>query len=396
MIEFPPTRAAALDRLNAFAPNAGLNYARLRNFDVADHPHVSALSPYLTHRVISEEEVLTEVLRHHSAKDAEKFIQEICWRTYWNGVMERRPALWDRYKTDLNASWNQIQTRSGLRSEWKDACLGRTGIDAFDHWATELVETGYLHNHARMWFASIWIFTLRLPWTLGADFFMRHLLDADAASNTLSWRWVAGLQTAGKTYLARPDNIAKYTQGRFRPRGLAEFAAPLDDPNLPPLGPAPVGSGEGFDGFAFHISDLSTDTLPQFNCPVAVLVPSSTEGMLQPSRLQRDFKTALAHDACRRLAKLGETPTLVNSADQLNDWVASHSIRRLGFHHLTIGPSRNQISPWLNAIETTGVSLQPHVRDYDKMGWSAATAGFFKFKSIIPRLLDGLRQPSLI
>jgi deoxyribodipyrimidine photo-lyase len=64
----------------------------------------------------------------------------------------------------------------------------------------ELVETGYLHNHARMWFASIWIFTLRLPWELGADFFLRHLLDGDAASNTLSWRWVAGLHTKGKHY----------------------------------------------------------------------------------------------------------------------------------------------------------------------------------------------------
>ncbi len=68
--------------------------------------------------------------------------------------------------------------------------------------------TGYLHNHARMWFASIWIFTLRLPWELGADFFLRHLLDGDPASNTLSWRWVGGMQTMGKTYLARADNIA--------------------------------------------------------------------------------------------------------------------------------------------------------------------------------------------
>ena len=61
-----------------------------------------------------------------------------------------------------------------------------TGIEGFDDWARELVDTGYMHNHARMWFASIWIFTLRLPWALGADFFLRHLLDADAASNTLS------------------------------------------------------------------------------------------------------------------------------------------------------------------------------------------------------------------
>ena len=66
----------------------------------------------------------------------------------------------------------------------------------------ELKETNYLHNHARMWFASIWIFTLDLPWQLGAEFFMKHLYDGDAASNTLGWRWVAGIQTQGKNYLA--------------------------------------------------------------------------------------------------------------------------------------------------------------------------------------------------
>ncbi len=90
---------------------------------------------------------------------------------------------------------------------------------------------GYLHNHARMWFASIWIFTLRLPWVLGADFFMRHLCDGDPASNTLSWRWVAGLHTRGKTYLARASNIATYTGGRFTPQDhdLAAFAPPLTE-----------------------------------------------------------------------------------------------------------------------------------------------------------------------
>jgi deoxyribodipyrimidine photo-lyase len=73
------------------------------------------------------------------------------------------------------------------------ATFGRTGIACFDQWTGELLETGYLHNHARVWFSSIWIFTLRLPWKLGADFFIRFLNDGDSASNTLSWRWVAGL-----------------------------------------------------------------------------------------------------------------------------------------------------------------------------------------------------------
>jgi hypothetical protein len=66
-----------------------------------------------------------------------------------------------------------------------------------------------------MWFASIWIFTLKLPWQLGAEFFMKYLFDGDPASNTLGWRWVAGIQTIGKHYLASSSNINKYTNNKY-------------------------------------------------------------------------------------------------------------------------------------------------------------------------------------
>ena len=70
-----------------------------------------------------------------------------------------------------------------------------------------------------MWFASIWIHTLNLPWQLGADFF-KNLLDGDPASNTLSWRWVAGLHTQGKCYLATENNIKKFTNNRFNKKRI--------------------------------------------------------------------------------------------------------------------------------------------------------------------------------
>ena len=88
---------------------------------------------------------------------------------------------------------------------------GTTNVDCFNDWVNELKTTNYLHNHTRMWFASIGFSLLGLPWQLGANFFMHHLYDGDPASNTLSWRWVAGLQTLGKNYLATSSNIAKYT-----------------------------------------------------------------------------------------------------------------------------------------------------------------------------------------
>jgi deoxyribodipyrimidine photo-lyase len=95
-----------------------------------------------------------------------------------------------------------------------------------DDFTQELKERGYLHNHARMWWAAFWVHHLKLPWALGAEFFMQHLLDADPASNTLSWRWVAGLHTAGKTYLARPDNIARY-HPEHRPQGLEKLGGTM-------------------------------------------------------------------------------------------------------------------------------------------------------------------------
>ena len=98
-----------------------------------------------------------------------------------------------------------------IKQLYEKAIEGRTELTFFNDWVDEIKKNGYLHNHVRMWFASIWIFTLNLPWQLGANFFMEHLLDGDPASNTLSWRWVAGIQTKGKNYLARKSNITKYS-----------------------------------------------------------------------------------------------------------------------------------------------------------------------------------------
>jgi hypothetical protein len=129
-----------------------------------------------------------------------------------------------------------------------------------------------------MWFASIWIFTLRLPWALGAEFFRQHLLDADAASNTLSWRWVAGIQTPGKHYLARAENIARHTNGRFDPRGeLDEDAAPLDEPGPPPASPLPPADAlpEGPVALLLHEDDLHPESLPQLRVMALAGVLSS-------------------------------------------------------------------------------------------------------------------------
>ncbi len=189
------TRAAGLDRLQAFLPRAGRTFAANRSYDIGISPreNVSCFSPWIRHHLILEEVILKAVLREHSPEAADKFIQKLCWRTYWKGWLEMRPQVWRNNRNEVNVSNARMMQDADLLHGWESATSGDSGIECYDHWVWELIKTGYLHNHARMLFASIWTFTLDLPWEFSADFFLRQLLDDDSTSNTLSWRWVAGL-----------------------------------------------------------------------------------------------------------------------------------------------------------------------------------------------------------
>ena len=393
MIQFPPTRAAALSRLAAFAPRAGRAYAANRNADLPGHPHVSNLSPYLGHRTLTEAEVLAHILTLHSPTAAEKFIAEVFWRTYWKGWLERRPGVWGQYKSGLNAALNRIQTESRLHDDWQSACLGTTGIGCFDHWARELVQTGYLHNHARMWFASIWCFTLRLPWELGADLFLRHLLDGDPASNTLSWRWVAGIQTPGKTYLARADNIAFYTGGRFNPTGLAKVAVPLPGPSLPTLGPVPQSNPwpeGGRIGLLLTAEDLSPDWLLDPITPVATAtLPAAPRSPLDTAPGVTEFTNALIGDCLTRQKNLGPV-TQVPDVAALVTWARDQRLDSLITAHIPTGPAADQMSGLRPALAVQAIRLHSLIRSYDAQAWPHASHGFFKFRDAIPGLLRGI------
>ena len=213
----------AQDELNNFINKNLSNYARDRNYDYGpeNRSNTSVLSKYISHRILIEYDIINRALLKYPISTIDKYIQEIFWRIYWKGWLEHRPQVWNDY-------YNFQPTNINIENLDK-ATTGNTGIECFDAWVLELKKYNYLHNHTRMWFASIWIFTLKLPWQLGANFFMKYLLDGDSASNTLSWRWVAGLQTVGKNYLATSSNIHKYTNGRFSPVGLNEHAECIKD-----------------------------------------------------------------------------------------------------------------------------------------------------------------------
>ena len=209
--------------LDDFISNNIHNYSSKRNFDFGpkDRSNVSQMSPYISHRILTEYDVVKRVLQKKSYRNVEKYIQEVFWRLYWRGWLESRPRVWDDFMGDL-----KFLEKNKL---YYEAIEGLTDLECFNYWVKELRENGFLHNHTRMWFASIWIFTLNLPWQLGAEFFLKYLTDADSASNTLSWRWVAGIQTKGKNYLAKNWNIEKFTNGKFSPAILNENALPVSD-----------------------------------------------------------------------------------------------------------------------------------------------------------------------
>lgn len=407
---FEPTRAAGLARLADFVPRAGRAYAAERNTDhgPGDRTNVSTLSPWVRHRLVTEREVVAAVLERHSLSSAEKFVQEVYWRTYWKGWLERRPSVWTRYAASIAPTLDGLSAAE--RATYDDAVAGRTGIDGFDHWARELVETGYLHNHARMWFASIWIFTLRLPWQLGADFFLRHLLDGDPASNTLSWRWVAGLQTIGKTYLATADNIARYTDGRFRPRGLATVAHAVDDDApVPPAGPAPVPEPlprATRVALLLHEDDLHTESLPALPPEVTVLgVAAPTAGeprsplaatAAAPARftaaaLADGLTRAAAHHSTSGSASNGSAAPAEHLADLHPDtviaWLRSLGAEALLTPHAPVGPTRDRLDALAAALRAEGIPLHRQLRGWDARAWPHAHRGFFPFKERIPALL---------
>ena len=388
MLNFDPTRTAALERLNAFLPKAGRDYAAKRNYDLPGHPHVSLLSPYVRHRAITEGEVIDATLSRFAPSTAEKFIQEVYWRTYWKGWLERRPEVWDRYQRDLDDAVAALEKDRRLRKDWEAACNGETGIDCFDYWANQLVDTGYMHNHARMWFASIWIFTLELPWELGADFFLRHLLDGDPASNTLGWRWVAGLQTRGRVYVAKADNISRYTERRFNPAGLARDPQPLEDAPFDPAGPVPI-SDPATAGKAtavlLHWEDLSPTAIMRMDHrAAAVLKPFNHGTPLEPHERVTAFREALTDDAAVRYG-MADAPRLLSS--DLANWADRNGIEQIVTAHAPTGPIAEELASAERDLAAKGITLCRQVRAYDASAWPFADKGFFKFKEKIPRLL---------
>lgn len=309
-----------------------------------------------------------------------------------------RPKVWYDFLAERDDDRERAERNAGLSRAVSAAESGRTGIECFDDWARELIATGYLHNHTRMWFASIWIFTLKLPWALGADFFLRHLLDADPASNTLSWRWVAGIQTAGKTYLARADNIEQYTQGRYRPTGLAKDADPIREERPYPcqaLEPLPEVPPAGAALLLVHGDDLGAQAIlqPAFDVRAVVVVTGGQAQIGWPfGDKAQSFVQAACADAGTELGKRLEV--MVERIDRLEVETIVGRARQVGVDTIVtseapVGPLADGLRRLETELGESGIALQRVRTAWDAQAWPHATKGFFPFKQNIPGLLEG-------
>ena len=374
---FEASRAKAVDKLNTFVEQNLSDYSKLRNFDFgpSNRSNVSCLSPYITHGIINELEVINKSLKKFSFAKNEKFIQEVLWRVYWKGWLELRPDVWSDYLIELD----KIKKEFKNNQSYLDAIEGKTNVDCFNQWVIELKESNYLHNHTRMWFASIWIFTLELPWQLGAEFFMQHLYDGDAASNTLGWRWVAGIQTQGKHYLASEWNINKFTNNRFENIKLNENAKPISNDKIYSVINKSFKNSEILEdktllifenNMTFEFSDFKEHKFKKI-----LLVSNNTDRTIKLSEKVLKFKANLLEDHKIRLKQKSINCETININDLKNITEEVYAL------YPTVGENLNFIQN--NQLK----SIRFLYRKLDQFSWQYCNKGFFNFKNYIPKII---------
>ena len=374
---FEASRAKAIEKLNHFIENNLTDYSKLRNFDLGPEgrSNVSCLSPYITHGIISEKEIIKKSLDKFSFAKNEKFIQEVLWRTYWKGWLELRPNVWNDYLIELK----KIREDFKDNKEYLNAIEGKTNIECFNYWVNELKENNYLHNHTRMWFASIWIFTLELPWQLGAEFFMQHLYDGDAASNTLGWRWVAGIQTQGKHYLASEWNIKKFTNNRFQNIKLNENAPPKISEKSYSIIKQDFSNPQDIEetnlvifenNLSFEITDFKKNNFKK----IYIVAVKNENRVIKLSEKAVKFKSLLINDQQQRLKDNSIECEVIDISEIKN-------IENCFGLYPTVGEN-------LDYLNSNNIKLDFLYRDLDRFSWQYCNKGFFNFKNYIPKIIS--------
>ncbi len=404
----PLARHEALAAWQAFLSRV-TGYAARRNHVAVGHRDVSRLSAALRHRLLTEDEVIRDTLEHHSFSSAAKWLQEVCWRRYWKGWLELRPQVWTSWRQRVRELRETLPAE--LLAKTDAVAAGASGVACMDAFARELIDTGYLHNHARMWWASFWIHAERLPWELGADFFFRHLLDADPASNTLSWRWVAGLQTPGKTYLVRRSNLEKYAPEYLlrHERGSDRIAdgavAPCPQQEradtsklVPRAHPTTLPAISARAGLWLHADDLA----PEIG-PLAAFTPTAVAAFTSERIYRQHYALSAARiaalrtvlgDGIARAAAHYRCPAALLDADDtatsLTEWARSQHLAEVVAFAPAVGPIHDLIPRLSQHLDQSSIRLTLIQRPSDALAFSLAGGGFFPFWEKMSRHLRPL------
>ena len=378
-MNFKPSREFAIEQLDKFIEKNLIEYSKLRNFDFGPdrRSNVSCISPYVNHGVVNESEIINKSLKKFSFIKNEKFIQEVLWRVYWKGWMELRPKVWTDFLNDLN----KIKIKYQNNENYLNSINGKTNIDCFNYWVDELKKYNYLHNHTRMWFASIWIFTLELPWQLGAEFFMKHLFDGDSASNTLGWRWVAGIQTKGKHYSAQEWNIKKFTNNKFDKIKLNENSLPKTDGreysiiNKEFIDNA-ISEEKKLLVFDNNLSFENTEFANKNFKKIFLVLNGKETRKIKLSEKVLNFKKFLIHDQEVRLKQKSISCEIINIEE----------LKNINEDIYALYPSVGENLDYINSINIKNIKFL--YRKIDKYSWKFCNKGFFNFKNYIPKIVQ--------
>ena len=352
-----------------------LEYSFKRNYDYGPYEEsaVSKLSPFITHRILFEFKLIKELQNNYEINKVNKFIEEIYWRIYWKGWLEHNPSLWEHFLS--------IETKDYDKELYSLALEGKTNLSFFNSWIFELREFNYLHTHTRMWFASTWIFNLGLPWELGAKLFFEHLYDGDAASNLLSWRWVAGLQTKGKQYFFTPENLIKFSNERFYVKSIYNKKINiLDKYEAPPSEEIfSADMSQKSDELIIFENDLNIETLrnvfKNYRNVFLVLLENQVRD-IKLSENVMNFKREIVLEFAKKVSNI----KLINSKEFL---FYSKNKNQFDLLYPCVGENLNFIKKYKLK---NNITIHNLVRSPDLYAWKFAKKGFFKFKENIPSI----------
>ena len=380
--------------LESFLNHKILNYEKTRNFSFSGKEtlkNVSGLSPYISRGLLKEKRLLKKVLG--LKKKSDKFIQEIFWRIYWQGWLENHSGVWENYKSSIK---ELEENNYEIDKNYKEATTASTTIEPFNDWVNILQSTGYLHNHVRMWFASIWIFYLGIPWQLGAKFFYENLLDRDVASNLLSWRWVAGLQTKGKRYIASEDNINKYTFNKYRGLKLPNLVNIEHADQIDEISTIKYNTLEkNYDDCAVLINEnnLNEDLLLQLNNKIKVLIFVKYRiKNLNTSKTVHDFQKNLIEEFKNKYISNNiyfKEIYLPDETDNFMNILKKYSIKNIVFDYLRCGYEKDILLDTVNKLNQS-IIINEVLDNFYLNSWRHCFRGFFKFKEKIPTLIKEL------